>query len=74
MALTLDQRQIIDMINQLPDNVKKDTIEIISHMHDAVDTTKNDLTDNIVGNKDRYREEQEIAGKEKVYFSIPSNN
>jgi uncharacterized protein YlxP (DUF503 family) len=48
MKLTSEQQKIIDLINQLPDNLKENTVNIISQMHASTETTKKDLTDAMV--------------------------
>jgi len=48
MKLTSEQQKIIDLINQLPDNLKENTVNIISQMHASTETTKKDLTDAMI--------------------------
>jgi len=48
MKLTSEQQKIIDLINQLPDNLKENTVNVISQMHASTETTKKDLTDAMI--------------------------
>lgn len=68
MGLTQEQRQIIDLVNQLPADLKKSTLEILSQMNVSIDTTKNAVKEVFVS-ADLAREAQE-KDENMAYFSI----
>jgi hypothetical protein len=65
MKLTPEQRKIIDLVNQLPDDVKKNTLEIFSQMNTSIATTKSDLKD-VMLSPDVNKEEKEMVEKYKA--------
>jgi len=69
MELTPEQREIIDLVNQLPDNVRGNTLEILSQMRTSTDTTKKDIKD-VMLSPDMNREENEMVEKYKATKKI----
>jgi hypothetical protein len=69
MELTSDQRKIIDLVNQLPDDVRGNTLEMLSQMRTSTDTTKKDIKD-IMLSPDVTKEEKEILEKYKATKKI----
>jgi len=65
MKLTPEQRKIIDLVNQLPDDIKENTLAIISQMRVSAETTKKDLK-NVMMSPDVTKEEKEILEKYKA--------
>lgn len=65
MELTPEQRKIIDLVNQLPDDIKENTLEIMSQMHISAETTKKDLKD-VMMSPDVTKEEKEMLEKYKA--------
>lgn len=59
MELTPDQQKIVDLVNQLPDNVKQ---EMLSQMHISTDTTKKDLKD-VMLSSDAHNKEKDMIEK-----------
>lgn len=64
MELTPEQRKIIDLVNQLPDDIKENTLEIMSQMRASAETTKKDLK-NVMMSSDVTKEEKEMLEKYK---------
>jgi len=62
MELTPEQRKIIDLVNQLPDDIKENTLEIMSQMRVSAETTKKDLK-NVMMSSDVTKEEKEMLEK-----------